>query len=92
MISTLPRSVQMRERGQLTIPKEMREALKLDEEGQLSVFTVGQCLMLTPKRLTRAALAGKVEKSMKEQALSLESLLDDLKAERKSYFREQHGR
>ena len=62
MISTISKSVKLWGRGQLTIPKEVREALKMDEETQLSVFVVGQCLMLTPKRLTRASLAKNVEK------------------------------
>jgi len=82
MISSVPRSVKLWGRGQLTVPKEMREALKMDDESQLNIFVVGKCLMLTPKRLTRSALAGQVEKSMKEQGLSLESLLADLKTER----------
>lgn len=91
MISTLPKSVKLWGRGQLTIPKEVRDALRMDDETQLSVFVVGQCLMLTPKRLTRASLAKNVEKSMKEKGISLESLLNDLKTERKHYIQEKYA-
>jgi AbrB family looped-hinge helix DNA binding protein len=91
MVTTIPKSVKLWRRGQLTIPKEVREALKLDEETQLSVFVVGQCLMLTPKRLTRAALAKEVEKSMSKKGLSLEDLLHDLKAERQRYIKERYA-
>ena len=91
MISTIPKSVKLWGRGQLTIPKEVRDALKMDDETQLSVFVVGQCLMLTPKRLTRASLAKDVEKSMKDQGISLDSLLHDLKAERKHYIQEKYA-
>lgn len=91
MINTMPKSVKLWGRGQLTIPKELREALKMDDETQLSVFIVGQCLMLTPKRLTRASLAKNLEKSMKEQGISLESLLNGLKIERKRYTREKYA-
>jgi bifunctional DNA-binding transcriptional regulator/antitoxin component of YhaV-PrlF toxin-antitoxin module len=91
MISTLPKSVKLWGRGQLTIPKEVREALKLDDESQLSVFVVGQCLVLTPKRLLRASLAKSVEESMKEQGLSLKDLLDDLKSERRRYTQEKYA-
>jgi bifunctional DNA-binding transcriptional regulator/antitoxin component of YhaV-PrlF toxin-antitoxin module len=92
MISTVPKSVKLWGRGQLTIPKEVRQALKLDGENQLSVFVVGRCLVLTPKRLLGPSLAKDVEKAMKAKGLSLDDLLRDLKAERQRYNREQHGR
>ena len=92
MTTTLPRSIKLWGRGQLTIPKDMREALKIDDVDQLSAFTVGPCLMLTPKRLTRAALAKNVEKSIKTQGIGLDDLLDELKAERKRYIQENYAR
>ena len=91
MINTVPKSVKLWGRGQLTIPKEVRDALKLDDETQLSVFVVGQCLMLTPKHLTRASLAKKVEKSMAQKGISLENLMDDLKNERRRYTKEKYA-
>lgn len=88
MIATLPRPIKLWGRGQLTIPKEVRQALKLDETSQLSVFVVGQCLVLTPKRLLRPSLAKDVERSMKERGLSLDDLLQTLKEERQRYHRQ----
>jgi AbrB family looped-hinge helix DNA binding protein len=85
MITTVPKTVKLWGRGQLTIPKEVRQALKLEEENQLSVFVVGQCLVLTPKRLRRASLAKDVEKAMKKEGLSLDDVLATLKAERRRY-------
>ena len=91
MVTTIPKSVKLWGRGQLTIPKEVREALKLDEATQLSVFVVGKCLMLTQKSLTRASLAKEVEKSMVKKGISLKNLLDDLKAERQRYTQEKYA-
>jgi bifunctional DNA-binding transcriptional regulator/antitoxin component of YhaV-PrlF toxin-antitoxin module len=91
MITTLPKPVKLWGRGQLTIPKEVREALKLDDETQLSIFVVGQCLVLTAKRLMRVGLAKEVEKNMKKQELSLKDLLNDLKNERKRYTKEKYA-
>jgi bifunctional DNA-binding transcriptional regulator/antitoxin component of YhaV-PrlF toxin-antitoxin module len=91
MITTVPKSVKVWGRGQLTIPKAVRQALKLDEENHLSVFVVGSCLILTPKRLLRASLAKEVEKAMKKEVLSLNDVLAALKAERKRYNREAYG-
>ncbi len=92
MITTIPQPVKLWGRGQLTIPKVVRTALKLDDEQQLSVFVVGRCLVLTPKRLLRASLARDVEKTMKQRGLSLDDILDALKTERKRYNQHTYGR
>ena len=85
MVTFAPKSVKVWGSGQLTIPKEMREALHLDKETKLNVFTVGRCLIMTPKPLLRRALAKKLQKEMKAQKLTLNDLLKDLKAERRHY-------
>ena len=91
MITTVPKPVKLWGRGQLTIPKGIRQALKLDPDDQLSVFVVGRCLVLTPKRLLGPALAKDVARSMKANGLSLEDLLQDLKRERRRYNQERHA-
>ena len=91
MVTTIPKSVKLWGRGQLTIPKEVREALKLEETSRLSVFVVGKCLMLTQKNLTRVSLAKEVEKSMVKKGMSLKDLIDDLKVERQRYAREKYA-
>jgi AbrB family looped-hinge helix DNA binding protein len=91
MVTTIPKSVKLWGRGQLTIPKEVREALKIDEAAQLNVFVVGKCLVLTQKKLTRGSLAKDVEKSMVKKGLSLKGLLDDLKAQRQEFVREKYA-
>ena len=92
MVTFAPKSVKLWGSGQLTIPKEMREALHLDKETKLNVFAVGRCLIMTPKALLRRSLAKKVQKEMREKKLSLNDLLKDLKKERRHYNKESHGR
>ena len=91
MITTVPKPVKLWGRGQLTIPKDVRRAMKLDQEDQLSVFVVGRCLVLTPKRLLGPTLAKEVARSMKAKGLGLEDLLRDLKTERRRYNQERYG-
>jgi len=91
MITTIPKSVKLWGRGQLTIPKDARQALKLDENTPLSAFVVGPCLVLTPKRLLGRALAKDIQKAMKAQGLTLEDVLRELKTQRKRYHQEVYG-
>ena len=78
----------MRARGQITIPRDIREEMNLDEEAAVNIFRVSKALLLTPKRLQRSSLAKKVEREMIRQGLSLEDLLADLRAQRKRYLEE----
>ena len=87
-MATVPKLVRIRSRGQLTIPQEMREALRLDESTGLNIFRVGKVLILSPKRLQRASLAKEVEREMKRQGLTLKDLISDLRVQRKKYLGE----
>ena len=92
MVTFAPKSVKLWGSGQLTIPKEMREALHLDKETKINIFAVGRCLVMTPKPLLRRALAKKAQKEMRDKKLSLNGLLKDLKNERRRYIKETYGR
>ncbi len=78
-------------RGQLTIPASLRKELLLDEETVLNVVTVGDALLLTPKKLVGDRLAKKAQKAMEKAGLSLEDLLKDLEKQRDRYNRERFG-
>ncbi len=91
MVTTVPKPIRLLARGQLTLPKEVREALKLEENSQLNTFAIGRCIILTPKSLMRSAFAKNVQKAMKSQKLGLKDLLADLKKERQRYNREHYG-
>jgi AbrB family looped-hinge helix DNA binding protein len=88
--TTATRLVRIRSKGQLTIPQDLREALNLDEETGLNVFRVGRVLLMTPKRMQRAALASEVEREMKREGLTLKDLLRDLRDQRNRYLAETY--
>ena len=91
MVTFAPKSVKLWGSGQLTIPKEIREALHLAKETKLNVFAVGRCLVMTPKPLLRRSLAKKVQKEMHNKKISLNELLADLKIERRQYMKKNYG-
>ncbi len=84
--TTIPRSARIRNRGQLTIPQDIREALELDEHTSLNIFRVGKVLIMTPRRLQRASLAKAAEKEMERKGLTLQDLLADLQEQRKRFI------
>ena len=89
--TTAPRVITIRERGQLTIPQDIREGLKLGKDTTLSLFQVGKALIITSKRLQRASLARQGEEEMKRKGITLQDLLDDLRTQRERYFDETYG-
>lgn len=91
MVTTAPQLVRLRGRGQLTIPKGLRKALKLDGEKTLNVFSIGRSLIFTPKKLARASLAEEFQREMKRKKLTLNDLLKELRARRQRHTRGRYG-
>ena len=89
-LATSPKTIKIWERGQLTIPKEVREDLDLNDFTTVSIFRVGKNIIITPKKLLRANLARKFEKAMKKEKLTLKDLLAGLEKERERYNRENY--
>ena len=69
----------MREKGQVTIPSGIREALHLDKDSILSVAKVGNGILLIPKPSALESFAAKFSKEADEKRISLEDLLKDLR-------------
>ncbi len=69
----------MREKGQVTIPLDIRESLHLSKDSILCVSKVGDAILLTPKQSVFESVSAKFSKSAEEKGISLEDLLKDLK-------------
>lgn len=69
----------MREKGQITIPADIRESLHLSKDSLLSITKVGDGILLTPKPSVFESVSAKFSKAAKKKGISLESLLRDLK-------------
>lgn len=69
----------MREKGQITIPANIRESLHLTRDSVLSVSMVGDGILLTPKPSVFEAVSGKFSQSAEKKGITLEGLLKDLK-------------
>ena len=69
----------MREKGQVTIPANIRESLHLSSDSILSVTKVGDGILLTPKSSVFEGVSTKFSKTAKQKGITLENLLMDLK-------------
>jgi AbrB family looped-hinge helix DNA binding protein len=70
--------IELRERGQLTLPKSLRDALHLEPGEMLRAAKVGNAIVLTPQRMDLDALRQQMRRLMKEHGVTAEALLRDL--------------
>ncbi len=83
---------EIKSRGQLTIPKKIREAGHLDEGQVVSIIPVGDTLIITPKRLELEEARRQLKKILKASGSSLEELLSGLKEEREHLYKEAYAK
>jgi AbrB family looped-hinge helix DNA binding protein len=83
---------QLKSRGQLTIPKKIREASNLEEGQVVAVIPVGDSVIITPQRLELDEARRQIKKILKESGLTAEDLLAGLKEERATLYREHYGK
>lgn len=83
---------EIKARGQLTIPKKIRERSQLEEGQVVSIIPVGDSLIITPRRLELDEARREIKKVLKASGLSLEELLAGLKEERATLAKESYGK
>ena len=69
----------IREKGQVTIPADIRESLHLSTDSLLSIAMVGDGILLTPKPSVFESVSAEFSKTAEEKGITLENLLKDLK-------------
>lgn len=85
------RTVQLRSRGVLTLPKALRDKYDLDEGDALHLVDAGGSLVLTPMEPVVPSLAREIERLRKEAGLSTDQLVKRLRDERETLGRERYG-
>jgi len=83
---------QIKARGQLTIPKRIRQTSALEEGQVVSIIPVGGSLIITPKRLELEEARRQIKKIVKASGVSLEDLLSGLREEREALLKESYGK
>lgn len=68
----------VRDRGQLTLPKALRNALQLDKGDAVRAVQVGDSIVLTPQRMDLDVLRKEMRRLMAEHHITPDDLLRDL--------------
>ncbi len=70
--------IELRERGQLTLPKSLRDALYLKTGDALRAVRIANSIVLIPQRMDLDAMRKQMRKLNKQKGVSAEELLCDL--------------
>ena len=82
-------TVQIRSRGQMTIPRKLRDALSIEDGDTLTLFQIGDTVILAPKPPRTYELADKIADMMESEGVTLADLLGDLPKIREEIYQER---
>ncbi len=89
MIDSQPFTVRMRSRGQVTIPRKLRDTLSIEDGDMLTFMQVGKGVFLMPKPPRVYELAKEISEIMEQEGVTLADLLEDLPKIREEILQER---
>jgi len=78
-------TVNVAQRGVVTLPKSIREAYGLRPGDTLTLLDLGGVFLLSPRRSEIDTLADRITQALTERGETLESMLQVLREERERY-------
>jgi AbrB family looped-hinge helix DNA binding protein len=84
-------TIQVRKRGVVTIPSEMREKYGIQEGDTYQLVDMDGIFVLTPMMPMVPELAREIERFRREEGVSMEDLMQGLREERERYHEEHYG-
>ena len=86
-------TIQIRKKGSLTLPADLREKYGLNEGDVFTLIDLGEgSFLLTPRLSQVNRLGDRVSEILKEEGVSQEELLNALDEERQRYYREHYAK
>jgi bifunctional DNA-binding transcriptional regulator/antitoxin component of YhaV-PrlF toxin-antitoxin module len=85
-------TVQIRRKGVITLPVELRRQYNLDEGDVFTLVDLGDgSFLLTPQVSQVARLGNQVAQLMEEEDVTLDEMLEALDQERETYYQEHYA-
>lgn len=85
-------TIQVRKRGVLTLPSELREKYGIQEGDTFRLVDLDGIFILTPMVPLVPELAREIEQARQEAGLSMQELLEGLREQRAKYHQERYDR
>ncbi len=92
MAESKPYRSEIRGRGQLTIPKGIRESGRFYEGQAVTIIPIGDSLLVTPKTLGLDEARREIKRIVRASGFSMDELLKGLDESRESLYRDTYGR
>ena len=83
--------VRVQEKGQVTLPADVRRKFGLQKGDLVSVVETPEGILITPQALLAAQALDRIGEALREQGLSLDELIESGRAIRGDLLREQYG-
>ena len=78
----MTRTVQMRKKGSVTIPMELRKRYRIDEGDPLTLIDLGEGFFVSPRQSVLPKLVTEIEALRQKNNISLEELIQGVVRER----------
>ena len=84
---------EIRERGEITIPKKIRSSFHLETGQEMAFIPLGKdAILLTPKRLELEEARRKIKSILRQTGKSAEEVLKSLAFGREAVFQKHYGK
>ncbi len=84
--------VQIRAKGLVTLPAEMRRKYNLNQGDVMTLIDLGEgCFVLSPKISSVEAQANQIANILQEKGVTEDEMLRALAEEREQYYQENYG-
>jgi AbrB family looped-hinge helix DNA binding protein len=87
----MPTTIQVRQRGTITLPTEIRQRYNIQPGDTFSLVDLDGVFVLTPMAPLVPELAREIERARIEAGLSVEEMLQALREQRERYVAEKYG-
>lgn len=84
-------TIQVRQRGTVTLPAKLRVKYRLEEGDALTVIDMDGVMLMAPKLSLVPKLAAEIERLRKEAGLTVEALTAGLEKQRERYVKERNA-
>jgi bifunctional DNA-binding transcriptional regulator/antitoxin component of YhaV-PrlF toxin-antitoxin module len=82
---------EIKDRGQLTIPKKIRKTGRIGEGGWVTIIPAGEALIILPKRFDLDEARARIRKILKESGLTVGDIIESLDEDREAVYNATYG-